>query len=186
MLKYDRICRRCGSNRNAFPAPDGTNRSTAPGNNNMDKLIQNFKAVRTEFIETLEIFPIDKVDEKLFGEWNLKDVVAHFIGWDKEFTKILQDFLRGEKHEYWGKICEFNERVVFAAKNKSWQEILNEFKSSGSEFIESYSGYSKELLSTKIWRDKTYTPTKILEINTHHYQKAQLIEIKKLLKKYCK
>ena len=150
----------------------------------MDQLIQDFKTVRTEFIEALEKFPANKVEERLFGEWNLKDVVAHFVGWDKEFTEALQAFRRGEKHEYWGKIYEFNDKVVFASKNTSWLEIFKQFKASGEEFINSFANLRNDLLSIKIWKDKIYTPKRILEINIHHYQKAQLVQIVKLLKKW--
>ena len=150
----------------------------------MNKSIRDFELIRETFIKALEKFPADKVDEKLFGEWNLKDVVAHFVGWDKEFTMTLHAFQKNEKHEYWGKIYELNEKVVTESKKSSWQKVFNEFKKSGKEFIESYTDFPEDLLNTKVWKDKIYTPIRILEINIHHYQKAQLIQITKLLNKW--
>ncbi len=150
----------------------------------MDKLVSDFKSAQAGFINALEKFPVEKVDETLFGDWNLKDVVAHFVGWDKEFTSALKSFRKGIQYTYWGKIYEFKEKVVSASKNKSWQEILAEFKKSGDDFIAGYAGYPENLLSHKIWKDKIYTPARIMEINIHHYRKAQFVKINALLKKW--
>lgn len=46
----------------------------------MIDLIKQFSGVREDFLKTLEKFPTDKVDDKLFGDWNLIDVIAHFSG----------------------------------------------------------------------------------------------------------
>jgi hypothetical protein len=152
--------------------------------NNIGKLVSEFKQIQVEFNKVLEMFPINKVNEKLFGEWNIKDVIAHFIGWDREFTETLLSLKNGTNHTYWGKIYEFNEKTVTASKSKSWNELLNEFRESGSEFIESYVDYPTNLLNTKIWKDKIYTPVRILEINIHHYQKAQFVRINELLERW--
>ena len=154
-------------------------------NNKISELVKTFNSIRNDFLLTLNQFPSDRVNEQLFGDWTLKDVIAHFVGWDKEFTETLLDYSKGIKHEYWGKMYEFNDRVVNASKNKSWKTIYSGFVKSGSDFIDSYQKVPENHLDTKVWKDKIYTPIRILEINIHHYEKAQLSKIKKLVKEYA-
>ena len=148
------------------------------------RLLSQFSLIRQNFLNTLSIFPVDKAHEPLFGGWDLKDVMAHFVGWDVEFINALKSFAQHEKYDYWGKIYVFNERVVNESKEKSWETILSEFKQSGQVFIDVYKEIPEELMEVKIWKDKIYTPKRILEINIHHYEKAQLVQIKKYLVKW--
>lgn len=146
-------------------------------------LLNDFNEIRKEYIETLSKFPQDKISEKLFGEWDLKDVIAHFVGWDVEFTNALKSLIKGEKYTYWGKIYEFNDKVVKSSKGKTWDQVFTEFEKSGNDFIDIYKRIPDEMMEVKIWKDKIYTPKRILEINIHHYEKAQLMQIKKYLTK---
>jgi len=147
-------------------------------------LLNDFNEIRKEYIEMLSKFPQDKISEKLFGEWDLKDVIAHFVGWDVEFTNALKSLIKGEKYTYWGKIYEFNDKVVKSSKGKTWDQVFTEFEKSGNDFIDIYKRIPDEMMEVKIWKDKIYTPKRILEINIHHYEKAQLMQIKKYLTKW--
>jgi len=147
-------------------------------------LLNDFNEIRKEYIEMLSKFTQDKISEKLFGEWDLKDVIAHFVGWDVEFTNALKSLIKGEKYTYWGKIYEFNDKVVKSSKGKTWDQVFTEFEKSGNDFIDIYKRIPDEMMEVKIWKDKIYTPKRILEINIHHYEKAQLMQIKKYLTKW--
>ncbi len=152
----------------------------------MKKLVNQFIKVRKEFIETLKKFPIDQVDKRLFGEWNLKDVLAHLAGWDTYFTEILSCLKRGNEIPYWSNIEKFNENSVGNRKYMSWNEVYDEFVSSGEEFIKEYLDVRQDYRSVRFWKKRSYTPTKILEINIHHYEKNHLDEIKEKLGKLGK
>lgn len=153
-------------------------------NNEIQNLIDNFNTIRCDFLLTIKNFPKDKISEKLFGEWDVKDVIAHFVGWDVEFTNALNALSKGQKYVYWGKMYEFNDKIVKASIDKTWNQICTEFERSGKDFIYIYKSIPDELMDVKIWKDKIYTPKRILEINIHHYEKAQLVQIKKLLAKW--
>lgn len=153
-------------------------------NTKIQKLIDNFYTIRGDFLLIVSKFPKDKNLEKLFDEWDLKDVIAHFVGWDVEFTNALKSLIKGEKYTYWGKIYEFNDKVVKSSKGKTWDQVLTEFEKSGKDFIDTYNSIPDELMEVKIWKDKIYTPKRILEINIHHYEKAQFVQIKKILTKW--
>lgn len=150
----------------------------------MDKHIKQFEEARNILLEAISKFPNEKRGEKLFGSWDLKDVVAHFTGWDNEFSTTLMAVSVGIKPTYWGKIYVFNEDVVNKSRNKSWGKVFKELEQSGLNFIGCYKNIPEDLLNKKIWNDKIYTPMRIIEINIHHYQKAQLVEINKLLEKW--
>ena len=74
----------------------------------MKELLREFVKVRKDFINTLKKFPNDKYEEKLFGEWSLKDVIAHFTGWDRYFIDAIELLSNGKKVPYWGKINRYN------------------------------------------------------------------------------
>lgn len=45
-------------------------------------------------IEGLDAAALERV---WFGEWSVKDIIAHVLGWQKEMTGALQRLARGEK-----------------------------------------------------------------------------------------
>lgn len=150
----------------------------------MKKLIEEFKRSRQDFIETLEKFPKEKRSEILFGTWNLKDVVAHFSAWDIFFIAILKPLMENKPVPYWGNINDFNKKEVMQRKTWNWEKVYKEFVKSSNNFIGEYGNLPPSFVNKPFWQGKTHTPEKILKINIHHYQKAQSIEIKKLLKKW--
>lgn len=75
----------------ARAGPSGTQRSAGFGCGgcpsppkgeapNMEGRLIHFGEVRAEFLEVLRAFPAVRRNEILFGEWSLKDVVAHLVG----------------------------------------------------------------------------------------------------------
>lgn len=151
----------------------------------MDRLIKQFITAQKDLSNAISEFPPDKREDKLFGDWDLKDVIAHFAAWNIFFTDILKKLKGDEPAPYWGNINEFNHTQVNIKRDWSWNKTYNELVKSGEQFIEEYSNTPTSLQNALFWKGKTYTPVKILKVNIHHYQKAQLQEIKKLLKEWC-
>lgn len=150
----------------------------------MEKLINQFIESQKALQEAINKFPKEKRGDKYFGIWDLKDVVAHFAAWDIFFTNCLK-LLKAEKEiPYWGSINEFNKEEVERRKDWSWDKVYSEFSKSGDDFIQEYKNLPTNLINQPLWKGKTYTPLKLLNVNIHHYQKAQLVEIKKLLNKW--
>ncbi len=147
----------------------------------MKQAISTFIEVRRELIEEIDRFPASKVDSVLFGEWSLKDVLAHLIGWDEYFARIVGLLKSGEDIPYWGSISSFNEASVNARRDLSWQEVYEEFIAVGEEFVRTYSQIPDNLQETRFWKNRNYSPSRILGVNIHHYAKSHLPEIKKKL-----
>ncbi|MGD8555598.1 MAG: hypothetical protein PVJ32_09190, partial [Anaerolineales bacterium] len=75
----------------------------------MDQRLSEFTQARQAVIEAIDHFPDDRVDEILFGEWSLKDVLAHLTGWDQYFVEILRLLRSGTEAPHWGSIAKFNQ-----------------------------------------------------------------------------
>jgi hypothetical protein len=147
----------------------------------MDELISRFAEVRDDFIETLQRFPTVKRDVVLFGEWSLKDVIAHFVGWDRYFIDLLDSLQVDEEPPYWQNMTKFNKASVDKRRESSWEAVYEAFVSTSEEFIRRYRLLPEALREIRFWRNKSYSPISILEINIHHYEKSHLAQIKKTL-----
>jgi hypothetical protein len=147
----------------------------------MEGRLIHFGEVRAEFLEVLRAFPAARRNEILFGEWSLKDVVAHLIGWDAYFADILASLKAGKEPPYWGSISRFNEPSVQRRRSASWEVVHDEFVVAGDEFLLRYAQLSPNLWHVRFWKGKRYTPATILDVNLHHYAKSHLPQVKRHL-----
>ena len=147
----------------------------------MKELLSRFQEVRTEFIETLNRFPAPQRGEVLFGNWDLKDVVAHITGWDRYFVEILDHLESDEEPPYWKNMTGFNEGTLTKSRKSSWESVCAEFVSGGEEFIRRYADLPSELWDVRFWKGRSYTPQRMLEINIHHYGKSHLVQVRQKL-----
>jgi len=56
----------------------------------LDEEYANFR----QAIDGLDAAALERV---WFGEWSVKDIIAHVLGWEKTMTEALQRMARGEK-----------------------------------------------------------------------------------------
>ena len=150
----------------------------------MDKYITDFISSRNHFIETLSKFPIEKREDVLFGKWSLKQVIAHFAAWDKFFGEVLVGFRNNVCPNHWGNINRFNELNVEKREKLDFNNIYNEFILNGNDLIKEYELIAEEKKKDRIWKRKSFTPIKILQIATIHYKKGQLKQIQKYINNY--
>ena len=120
----------------------------------MNNLINQFIEARKDFLETLDKFPKDKIEEALFGEWNLKGVIAHFSAWDIYFTNALKLLKQDKEVKHWQSINKFNEVEVNKRKKWAWEKIHNEFVKAGGDFIKEYNNIPNKLKEKFFWKNK--------------------------------
>ncbi|MGD8759218.1 MAG: ClbS/DfsB family four-helix bundle protein [Anaerolineales bacterium] len=147
----------------------------------MDQRLSEFTQARQAVIEAIDHFPDDRVDEILFGEWSLKDVLAHLTGWDQYFVEILRLLRSGKEAPHWGSIAKFNQASVQRRAADGWIEVYDEFIAGGEAFINAYGGLATNEANARFWEGKSYTPNRIIEVNAHHYGKSHLPQIKRRL-----
>ncbi len=136
----------------------------------MKELVKRFVQVRSDFLETLKMFPADRTEEVVFGAWNLKQVLAHLVGWDSYFTEIVQKLRIGEKSNYWGDIDKFNEAAVKQRAEMTWDEVYEEWKRASEEFIKEYGDLDEGLWNARFWKQENPTPAWVLKITSEHYE----------------
>ena len=149
----------------------------------MKELVNRFVQIRKDFLETVSSFPADRIEEPLCGEWDIKCVLAHMAGWDIYFGKIVNLLRIGKDTPYWGDIQACNEAAVREREGRTWDEVRDEFKKTGQEFIEAYSTLDEQLWSKRFWEQADLAPAGVLEINIHHYGE-HLEEIEKKLSEW--
>ena len=49
------------------------------------------------FRKTIDGLDADAMQRVWFGEWSVKDIVAHVLGWEREMAEALRRMARGEK-----------------------------------------------------------------------------------------
>jgi len=152
----------------------------------MKELVNTFINARTEFIELLNTFPADRVDERCFGKWNLREVLAHFTAWDRYFTQAVKLLKQGVAMPYWERIDSFNANAVKRTGRLDWNRLQSDFIKAGAAFIETYQKLPDELEHKLIWKKRGYTPTRFVEINIEHYTNDQVKSITRLVKKLKK
>jgi hypothetical protein len=57
----------------------------------MNELLCQFINVRDEFLETVQRFPAPRRSEVLFGEWSIKEVIAHLTQVKRKLASIEKD-----------------------------------------------------------------------------------------------
>ncbi|HLG12247.1 MAG TPA: hypothetical protein VI876_10865, partial [Dehalococcoidia bacterium] len=58
----------------------------------LDALIVDFNETRAALIEVAQSVPSELRDVALVGHWDVKDVMAHTVGWDYANVEALPDF----------------------------------------------------------------------------------------------
>ena len=135
----------------------------------MRELVNRFAQVRADLLGTVKGFSPDRVGETMFGEWDLKRVLAHMAGWDSYFTEIVRLLKAGEEPSYWGSIDEFNQASVQKRESDTWDKVNEEFVRAGAEFIVEYGNLEDGLWNQRFWEEGNPTPAWIAEINIEHY-----------------
>ena len=98
------------------------------------KLCKNLLTVEEEFIQVIYSLNTTLRDQKIAeGGWSAKDVVSHIVGWEVEVVKQFKAFLVNPDVDDTYDIDSFNESSVSSRKNKTWNEIIEELKSTQEE-----------------------------------------------------
>ncbi len=98
------------------------------------KLCENLSSVEEEFIQVIDSLNTTLRDQKLAeGSWSTKDILAHIVGWEDEVLKQFKAFLVNPDVDDTYDIDSFNESSVSSRKNKTWNEIIEELKSTQEE-----------------------------------------------------
>ena len=114
------------------------------------ELQRKLAAVEEEFIQVIDSFNAKVRDQKIaVGSWSVKDISAHIVGWEVEVVKQFKAFLVNPDVDDTYDIDSFNENSVVSRKNKTWNEIIEELKSTQEELSAFISTLSQKDIDTE-------------------------------------
>jgi len=148
----------------------------------MNRLLEEFKKVREDFIEIINKFPVNKREEVLFDKWNLRQVLAHMQRWDNCLSDNVDYLKQGKEPPFYGKVNDFNAVSQDLCKDWDWNKTYEEFLKGGERLIKTYKSLPENLWNQRFWKDKNSTPLKFLKIVTNHYKEEHLPLLKGALK----
>jgi uncharacterized damage-inducible protein DinB len=103
------------------------------------ELIDGLVSARRSILNAVSDLPTDQVDQVFLGEWSIKDILAHLVGWDITNRQAVQEILAGvypEFFQYYDKDWHsYNARLVEANKAEPFSALLTELDVSYRQLI---------------------------------------------------
>lgn len=117
-----------------------------------ESVINQYVETRQKIIGLIELLPEKKWNEVFLGKWTLKDLVAHFIGWDVCGLKATNEILRSKLPSY------------YRYYDKNWAKI-------NDTFVRHYKKGSKRNLLAKLKKSQNCLVKKLKAISAGFYNK---------------
>jgi hypothetical protein len=147
-----------------------------------DQILSAFVETRQGILAEISKLPEAEQNQVFLGTWSVKDMLAHFIGWDNTNLLAAKSILKGElpgfyKHRdrEWR---TYNAMLVRKYKKGSFQELLTVAKNSQEKLIKFLQTIPPELFNKDFdvrFRGYKVTVQRLLEAEradeqTHHQQ----------------
>ena len=102
----------------------------------LDTAIADNAAARSELLQAVDAIPGQRRLETAMGEWSVKDVVAHLIGWQDGYAAALEAAAGGERPSIPGYEDDdsYNARSVDAARGDSWEQVMGQLRTSRERY----------------------------------------------------
>jgi hypothetical protein len=131
----------------------------------LNRAAQEYKA----FYEAIAGLNEEHLVEAWLGNWSIRDVAAHIVGWHREMTPALERMARGERPIPAGVSYDdtdtWNERFASAMRHMTVADVLLEFDKSHEVFLHAAAGVPEERFQ------QGKTAYKIVDMNSaHHYK----------------
>lgn len=136
--------------------------------------LDEFLLVRDQVTHAIDSFPTEKRLQKVFGDWSLKDIVAHLSNWMVHDIDCLQALQLGKTPTWEPDVDEFNQRGVKGRMNQPWENVWAEYQELTDKIKASYIQLPENLWYSKIWPNKPYTPATFIEVDIKHWRDEHL------------
>jgi hypothetical protein len=123
-------------------------------NDRKREILADLVAARRDILEVVAALPPERVDEIFLGEWTVKDLIAHLIGWDATNRQAVMEILAGQSptfFQYYDKDWQsYNRSLVAKYKLEPFAALLATVENSHHELISFLDSIpAKELLNSK-------------------------------------
>lgn len=139
--------------------------------------IEEYKEAHEDLLELLEMFPQEKLEEALFDGNSIKTLVRQTTLAAIFLIALLEDFQEGRELVWEDPYEEELSPVAYA--DAEWEDLYDDLRVSGDRLFEVFEDFSEDLWDAKIWKERTLTPRKMVEIDTDHYRNNLIEEIAK-------
>ena len=108
--------------------------------NRRDEIIKGLIEVRTQILDIASGLSPEKQDEIFLGTWNVKEVLAHLIGWDSTNIDSIEDIRSGkplqELERYDPDWAQYNADLVVKYGEEDFGKLMKAIQRSHQELIE--------------------------------------------------
>lgn len=136
---------------------------------------------REDILKTVNRIDPKKVDEIILGTWTLKDIIAHLTGWVEYQIGTIEALKSRTKPPDFGSVQDYNQKSTDSRKSFPWDKVYEEYKEKSQQLVDDYKNLTKELWKKPIEKGGKLTMEKLIKIETRHYAKTHLPQIKQLL-----
>jgi hypothetical protein len=105
-----------------------------------DEIISGLVAARTLLLDSAISLAPRAQDEVFLGEWSVKDLLAHLVGWDHTNLSAVEEILAGQKPGFWAHYDRdwksYNAQLVAEYKRDGFSELATAAEQSHRELID--------------------------------------------------
>ena len=104
-----------------------------------DELLKTLDAEFADLLRSFEGLSDEAMTQVWFGDWGVKDILAHVAGWQREMTQALERMARGERPVAEGVDYSdpdpWNARFAAAQRMSPVVEVVDELTASKEAFV---------------------------------------------------
>jgi len=136
----------------------------------------------TVFISNLIPYSDDVLCTPIVGAWSIRDIISHIMGWDKNFSKTLNQVINNEeaKLEEHHDVQAFNEASVAFGREMKLQDLLQEAISQRKQLIIKLNMVSESAFARQ-FHNSAYTLETFLQEMFINHDKHHEEQIRKYL-----
>jgi hypothetical protein len=105
----------------------------------LEALIAEFNRVRGELLDAVSDVPAALRDELFVGDWDVKDVIAHTVGWDYTNIEALPNFRDGRLPAFFARYdadwAAINADVIASYRLADWSALVEALRESQRAFV---------------------------------------------------
>jgi len=105
-----------------------------------DRLIAGLVSARAKILDSISSLPAQARDEIFLGEWSVRELLAHLIGWDHTNRTAVKEILAGQKPSFWAHYDRdwrsYNAQLVAEYKREDFSELVTAVQQSHRELID--------------------------------------------------
>lgn len=134
------------------------------------KKIEKLRQLHLRMRNLVERFPLEERNRVLFGEWSVKDILAHATAWNDLNSEHLECLKSNKDFEWVTDVDQFNAKEVARKRDLNWNEVCQSFVRSGEKLADLFWSLSGNDWNKKCGPNNKFDPKKFLEGVISHYQ----------------